>query len=99
LARYASIQDNPAALAAVDYQAAICFLKVQASDMAVAAVMSALRTTGLSGYRSQGDFSIARALRDVLSAPLMINNDRILADLAAAALMDRGPANLGGGLS
>jgi hypothetical protein len=27
----------------------------------------------------------------------MINNDRILADLGASALIDRGPVSLGGG--
>ena len=96
LARYAAIQDDPAALAAFDFQAAVSFLKVQASEMAVATVMKALQVTGLTGYRNEGEFSIARNLRDVLSAPLMINNDRILADLAAAALIDRGPATLGG---
>ena len=96
LARYASIQDNPAALAAVDFQAAISFLKVQASELSVATVMKALQVTGLSGYRNEGEFSIARNLRDVLSAPLMINNDRILADLGASALIDRGPVSLGG---
>jgi len=97
LSRYASIQDNPAALAAVDFQAAISFLKVQASELAVATVMKALQVTGLSGYRNEGEFSVSRNLRDVLSAPLMINNDRILADLSASALIDRGPVSLGGG--
>ena len=95
LARYASIQDNPGALSAVDFQAAVSFLKVQASELAVATVMKALQVTGLSGYRIEGESSIARNLRDVLSAPLMINNDRILADLGVSALLDRGPDSLG----
>ena len=41
-----------------------------------------MRACGLSGYRTDGDFSIERQLRDVLSSPIMINNDRILASLA-----------------
>jgi len=52
---------------------------VQASELAVTAVLSSLRACGLSGYRNDTEFTIGRLLRDVLSAPLMINNDRILA--------------------
>ena len=44
--------------------------------------MSAMRACGLSGYRNDGEFSVGRHLRDVLSSPIMINNDRILANVA-----------------
>ena len=54
--------------------------------------MSAMRACGLSGYRNDGDFSVGRHLRDVLSSPLMINNDRILANIATASLMSGVPA-------
>jgi acyl-CoA dehydrogenase len=57
-------------------------------------VMSAMRTCGLSGYRNDGDFSIGRNLRDILSSPLMINNDRILANIATASLMSGVPTRL-----
>jgi acyl-CoA dehydrogenase len=53
--------------------------------------MSAMRACGLSGYRNDGDFSVGRHLRDVLSAPIMINNDRILANSEAAVLMSEPP--------
>jgi acyl-CoA dehydrogenase len=56
--------------------------------------MSAMRACGLSGYRNDGDFGIGRLLRDVLSAPLMINNDRILANIATASLMSGVPTGL-----
>ena len=56
--------------------------------------MHAMRTCGLSGYRNDGDFTIGRHLRDVLSAPIMINNDRILANIATANLMCTVPASL-----
>ena len=46
-------------------------------------VMAAMRATGLSGYRNDTDVSIGRALRDMLSSPIMINNDRILSSLAS----------------
>jgi acyl-CoA dehydrogenase len=37
---------------------------------------------------------LGRHLRDVLSAPIMINNDRILANVAAASLLGSTPASL-----
>ena len=98
LARYVAIENQPAALEALDYQTGVSMLKVQTSELAVATVMTALQACGLSGYRNDSDASIGRLLRDVLSAPLMISNDRILADLQGAALMDRGPSSLRGGI-
>jgi acyl-CoA dehydrogenase len=53
-----------------------------------------MRACGLSGYRNDGDFSVGRHLRDALSAPLMINNDRILTNIATASLMSGVPASL-----
>jgi acyl-CoA dehydrogenase len=76
-----------AALAAIDFQTAIAMLKVEVSELAVGAVMSAMRANGLAGYRTEGPFSIGRHLRDILSAPVMIHNDRIVANLATATLM------------
>jgi acyl-CoA dehydrogenase len=87
LDRYQAIADDPAALSAIDFQSQISLLKVDASELAVSAVMSALRCSGLSGYRNDSDVSIGRHLRDVLSSPIMINNDRILANVAASALL------------
>ena len=69
-------------------------MKVEASELAVATVMSTMRACGLAGFRNDGDFSVGRQLRDVLSAPLMINNDRILTNIASASLMSAVPATL-----
>jgi acyl-CoA dehydrogenase len=91
LARYASISDNPSALGAIDFQTAINLLKVDASELAVTTVLSAMRTTGLMGYRNDSDVSIGRSLRDILSSPIMINNDRILSNLANSALLSDVP--------
>jgi acyl-CoA dehydrogenase len=85
--RYEKCMDDPKALAALDFQTLITLTKVEASELAAATVMSAMRACGLSGYRNDGDYSIGRYLRDVLSSPIMINNDRILANLAPSALM------------
>ena len=69
----------------------ITLTKVEASELAAATVMSAMRACGLSGYRNDGDYSLGRHLRDVLSSPIMINNDRILSNLATPALMSADP--------
>ena len=94
LDNYAAIEHDERALSSLDFQSSINLLKVEASELAVATVMSAMRACGLSGYRNDGDFSVGRQLRDVLSAPLMINNDRILANIATASLMSGVPAAL-----
>ena len=48
-------------------------------------VMSAMRACGLSGYRNDSEFAMGRYLRDILSSPIMINNDRILANARGRA--------------
>ena len=79
---------------AIDFQTAINLLKVDASELAVETVMAAMRATGLSGYRNDSDVSIGRALRDVLSSPIMINNDRILASLSSSTLLSDIPSSI-----
>ena len=91
---YAAHEHDERALSSLDFQSQINLLKVEASELAVTTVMSAMRACGLSGYRNDGDFSVGRHLRDVLSAPLMINNDRILANIATASLMSGVPTSL-----
>ena len=91
---YAANEHDERALSSLDFQSSINLLKVEASELAVATVMSSMRACGLSGYRNDGDFSVGRHLRDALSAPLMINNDRILTNIATASLMSGVPASL-----
>jgi acyl-CoA dehydrogenase len=91
---YAAHEHDERALMSLDFQSSINLLKVEASELAVATVMHAMRACGLSGYRNDGDFSVGRHLRDVLSAPLMINNDRILTNIATASLMGGIPTSL-----
>jgi acyl-CoA dehydrogenase len=64
-------------------------LKIMASTMAVDVVREALMVTGIAGYRNDGAFSVGRHLRDVLSAPLMVANDRILANTAGLVVASR----------
>ena len=94
LESYAARERDERALSSIDFQSSINLLKVEASELAVSAVMHAMRACGLSGYRNDTDVSVGRLLRDVLSAPIMINNDRILTSMGAATLMSAVPASL-----
>lgn len=92
--RYEAALADERLFGSLDFHAAMNLLKVDASETAVATVMSAMRACGLSGYRNDGESSIGRHLRDILSSPIMINNDRILANLATTSLMSAVPTSL-----
>jgi len=94
LQRFELATDDPAMLESLDFQTAMNLLKVNASELAVATVMSAMQASGLAGYRNDGEFSIGRHLRDILSAPIMINNDRILANLGTTSLLSSVPVSI-----
>jgi acyl-CoA dehydrogenase len=93
LRRYDKISQDEQALGSLDFQSMINLTKVEASELAVLTVTSALRACGLSGYRNDSPFTIGRHLRDVLSSPIMINNDRILANIGATSLMSAVPVS------
>ena len=94
LAAYERMEDTPQVLGGIDNQAALNLFKVEASEHAIATVMSAMRACGLAGYRNDGEFGIGRHLRDVLSSPIMIHNERILANIQNVALMSGVPRSL-----
>ncbi len=52
-------------------------LKVTASETSLRIAELALTVCGMVGYREDGEYSIARILRDLYSARLMIANDRL----------------------
>jgi len=81
-------------LGSLEFQTMITLTKVESSELAVSIVLNAMRACGLSGYRCDSEFSIERHLRDVLSAPIMINNERILSNLATSSLMSPIPASI-----
>jgi len=94
LRRFELTAGDPLALESVDFQTSMNLLKVNASELAVATVMSAMQACGLSGYRNDGEFSIGRHVRDILSSPIMISNDRIIANVGMASLLSGTPASL-----
>jgi acyl-CoA dehydrogenase len=64
-------------------------LKTSLSALALQAAQQALMVCGMAGYKQGTPFSLGRQLRDLWSAPLMINNDRIQANTANLLLADR----------
>jgi acyl-CoA dehydrogenase len=96
LRSYQAVMADEKALGSLEFQTMITLTKVQVSELAAATVFAALRACGLSGYRNDSEFSIGRHLRDILSAPLMINNDRILANLAMTSVMTSLPTSISG---
>ena len=94
VASYESAAADAERLEALDFQAGMNLLKVNSSEQALETVMSAFQACGLSGYRNDGEFSVARNLRDVLSSSIMINNERILAGAASSLLLFEVPARV-----
>ena len=94
LSAYERALHDETTLASMDFQSMITLRKVRISDLATTIVLSAMRTCGLAGYRNDGEFSLGRHLRDILSSPIMIHNDRILASLGAPALVAGTPRSL-----
>jgi len=94
LRTYTEAMADPNVLSSLGFQSMITLTKVEASELAVSVVLAAMRVCGLTGYRCDSEFSVERQLRDVLSSPIMINNDRILTNLATSSLMTPIPASL-----
>ena len=78
----------------IAFQTSLNLLKVGASELAIETVMHALNAAGISGYRNDSEFSIGRSLRDIVSSSVMINNSRILANVAASSLLGGVPRQI-----
>lgn len=62
-------------------------LKVSCSEAAPRIVHKALQIVGILGYKNDSPFALGRHYRDVLSASIMISNDRINAKSASMLLV------------
>lgn len=69
-------------------------LKVSASQLLNDIVRESMMVCGIMGYRNDSPYSLGRQMRDAMSAPLMINNDRISGNTAALLLAHRVDARL-----
>ncbi len=85
---------NDEELYSVGFAIAMNNVKVSASTAAADIVRSVLMINGISGYRNTGKFSVARHMRDALSAAIMINNDRILGNSANLLLVSKTDTSL-----
>jgi acyl-CoA dehydrogenase len=83
-------RDDREALGQVGFMVRMNNLKVAASDAVGDIVAGALRITGISGFRNDGDYSVARLFRDAQGAALMVHNDRITAQTAQLLLVQKG---------
>jgi acyl-CoA dehydrogenase len=81
--------DDADALSAIGFALRMNNLKVQSSDLVVDIVSRALTVCGISGYKTEGKYSVSRHLRDAYGAGIMINNDRILGASASMLLVHR----------
>lgn len=82
------------ALDDMGFQTSLNLLKVTASELSISAVLNAFYACGIAGYRNDSEFSIGRALRDILSTSVMINNNRILANVGPSVLISGVPEKL-----
>ena len=66
-------------------------LKVTVSELALEVVQEAMMICGIAGYKYGTPYSVGRHLRDLHSAPIMVNNDRIRANSAVLLVAQRSP--------
>jgi acyl-CoA dehydrogenase len=64
-------------------------LKTTVSELCLEAVQHAFMVCGINAYKNDSEFSLGRHMRDLMSAPIMINNDRMLESTGNLLLMQR----------
>jgi acyl-CoA dehydrogenase len=87
LSMFETAKQNKPDLSTMRFAIAMNHLKTSSSQTAVDVVLEALLVCGIRGYRNDTPYSLGRFLRDALSAPLMINNDRIQGNTANMLLV------------
>lgn len=66
----------------------LTMLKNTMSEGCLAVAQEALSVMGFAGYRNEGPTSVGRHIRDLHSAPLMINNARLVETMSSYLLLD-----------
>ena len=89
LHRFEQAQQNNDELTSVGFAVAMNNIKVATSQIAIEIVNKAMIVCGIAGFKNDTPFSIGRQYRDVLSAQLMINNDRIFGNTSNMLLVHR----------
>ncbi|WP_144113630.1 acyl-CoA dehydrogenase family protein [Paraburkholderia sp. BCC1886] len=89
LSRRGAAQADAPLAAQLGFAADMNTLKTSMSTTALQVVQEVLMICGMAGYRNGTPYSVGRHLRDLYSAPLMINNDRIANNTASLLLAQR----------
>lgn len=74
-------------LSTMSFAVRINNLKIASSETAARICLDALSAIGIAGFRNDSPYSVGRQVRDILSAPLMVSNDRIHATNANLLLI------------
>jgi acyl-CoA dehydrogenase len=82
--------DDTDLLTSIRFSLRINALKLSASEMAAEICIHAMEICGFAGYLNNSPYSVARNLRDALSAAPMIGNGRIVETNAANLLIHKG---------
>ena len=64
-------------------------LKTTVSEQCLAVAHHAFMACGINAYKNGTEYSLGRHIRDLLSAPIMINNDRMLESTGNLLLMQK----------
>ena len=96
IARYETARQTPDVLTSVAFALDMNNLKIGVSNLTVDVVREAMMVCGIHGYKNDTPYSLGRHLRDALSAPLMIYNDRIASNTSNLLLVHRLDQRLAG---
>jgi acyl-CoA dehydrogenase len=76
-------------LSSVAFSITMNNVKIVTSQSAADIVRHVMQINGIYGYRNDSPYSVARHMRDALSAAIMINNDRILSNTSGLLLVSK----------
>lgn len=89
LAAYEAARREGEVAQTLPFTAEINNIKTFVSEACLEVVNEAFRVCGISAYRNDSECSLGRHLRDLMSAPVMISNDRILENTANLLMMHK----------
>ena len=84
-----SLRRGPATALPMSFTAEMNTLKISVSEGCLEVMNHAFHVCGIAGYKNDGPYSIGRHLRDLQSAPVMINNDRILENTSSLLMLQK----------
>ncbi len=89
LRRYEAAKTGSDDLGSIAFVVAMNNVKVGASQTMIEVINLAFMICGIWGYKNDTQYTLGRELRDAMSAPIMINNDRILGNSSTLLVAHR----------